>query len=243
MLTIKSSRIEARERMVPERDFNYLVGEHLIRYRFAEKIARGMVLDLGCGSGYGTQIMASQSQWSVGADISFQSVSYASKKYGARNAAYIVMDASRSSLRPKTFDVICAFEVIEHIRDHRKLLQEAEALLRDDGVFIISTPNKEKEHSDNPYHAVEFDCEEFKSLLEEFFGDVRLYGEVRKMSLIHNALRKADVFNLRKLLGDKIRNSVVQALKTTPFDRVTEEDFIITHDYARGHDIIGVCRK
>lgn len=247
MLNIKRnslSEIEVPERVVPERDCSYLVGEHRVRYLFARGFVEGQrVLDLGCGSGYGTNLLSQDASWAVGADISSEAVNYASEIYSAPNAVFVVSDACCLSFKPETFDIICAFEVIEHVEDQRGFLREAKRLLRSQGVLIVSTPNKKGDHSGNPYHVRELDSKEFKELLEEAFRSVKLYSEVRRTSLLYSILTKMDKFNFRKLLSEKARSSIVQALKTTPFDRATEKDFAIIQDYTKGHDLIGVCRK
>lgn len=236
--------IEPREMLVPDRDFGYLLGEHLVRYRFAKQFAPGeAALDIGCGSGYGTRLLAQDFSRSTGGDFSSETVHYAHQRYGASNTAFVVMDACHLPFRSEIFDLICAFEVIEHVQDCRGLLQEARRLLRDDGVLLVSTPNSKGCHAGNPYHVREFEGEEFKALLEESFSSVRLFGETRRVSLLYRILKALDIFNLREFLGEKTRSSIVKGLKTTPFEGVTEKDFDILEGYMKGHDFIGVCRK
>ena len=75
----------------------------------------------------------------------------------------------------RSFGLIVAFEVIEHLSDWRLLLSEARRLLHPDGVFLVSTPNKEY-YTDsrgasgpNPFHVHEFEFDEFQNALTEFF--------------------------------------------------------------------------
>ena len=65
--------------------------------------------------------------------------------------------------------------MIEHLDDWRALLSEGRRLLRPNGVFLVSTPNKEY-YTDsrgasgpNPFHTHEFEFDEFRSVLGEFF--------------------------------------------------------------------------
>ncbi len=77
--------------------------------------------------------------------------------------------------RGASFELITAFEVIEHLTDWRTLLAEARRLLHPSGVFLVSTPNKEYYTASrgsagpNPFHTHEFEFDEFRNVLAEFF--------------------------------------------------------------------------
>src|SRR5204863_8368309 len=80
-------------------------------------------------------------------------------------------------------DLVVAFEVIEHLDDWRGFLREARRALAPEGQFIVSTPNKlyysesRKQAGPNPFHVQEFEFEEFRSELGEFFPHVSLFLE------------------------------------------------------------------
>jgi hypothetical protein len=82
-----------------------------------------------------------------------------------------------------SFDLIVAFEVIEHLEDWRGLLMEARRLLASGGQFIVSTPNRlyytESRGAEgaNPFHVHEFDFEEFRTELSAVFPHVALFLE------------------------------------------------------------------
>ena len=71
--------------------------------------------------------------------------------------------------------MITAFEVIEHLHDWRALLSESRRLLHPAGIFLVSTPNKEYytesrgSSGPNPFHTHEFEFDEFRDALAEFF--------------------------------------------------------------------------
>jgi SAM-dependent methyltransferase len=82
--------------------------------------------------------------------------------------------------RNGTFDLVVAFEVIEHLTDWQALLRESRRVLRDDGLMIVSTPNRayytesRGTEGPNPYHVHEFEFTEFREALLEFFPQVSI---------------------------------------------------------------------
>ena len=72
----------------------------------------------------------------------------------------------------RAFDLIVSFETIEHVRDPDALLDELQRVLADDGLLIVSTPNKHQYLVDNEFHEREFLHEEFVALLEARFASV-----------------------------------------------------------------------
>ena len=58
------------------------------------------------------------------------------------NVTFVQASVAETGLAPESFDLIVAFEVIEHLKDWRVLLAEARRLLTADGVFLVSTPNR-----------------------------------------------------------------------------------------------------
>jgi uncharacterized coiled-coil protein SlyX len=79
------------------------------------------------------------------------------------------------------FDVIICFEGIEHVEEHEKLLSEVKRLLKKNGLFIISSPNK-KTYSDdpayiNPFHKKELYFTDFRDLLNKYFRNLLFFGQ------------------------------------------------------------------
>ena len=167
------------ERVVPGQVNDDLWAEHVSRYAFAARCAAGAsVLDIGCGAGYGTFELAQSGRSAVGIDISLEAVAYSRAHYGQPNLSFVAASAAAVPFADSSFELVTGFEVIEHLADWRGLLGEARRVLRPEGVFLVSTPNKlyytESRGADgpNPFHTHEFEFAEFQAALAEFFPRV-----------------------------------------------------------------------
>jgi 2-polyprenyl-3-methyl-5-hydroxy-6-metoxy-1,4-benzoquinol methylase len=159
--------------------------EHCSRYYFAVPYIRSkIVLDIACGNGYGTYIMAkNRARFVIGVDISQEAITTARRNFSDVNMNFKLMDAAKTDFVDKAFNVVTSFETIEHIPDYIRFLMEIRRLIKDNGVLLISTPNslitiKRNGKPDNPYHAKEFTPDEFYRLLSGYFRFVRLYGQI-----------------------------------------------------------------
>jgi SAM-dependent methyltransferase len=110
----------------------------------------------------------------VGIDNSAESIEYCKKNYKKDNLEFKTEDCEKINL-DDIFDVVISFEAIEHLKNQDSFVSEVKRLLKDDGVFIVSTPNKETYPSGNPYHFREFTESEFKSFLGKYFSNVTIF--------------------------------------------------------------------
>jgi len=174
---------EDGERFLPWMKDPIINYEHLHRYGFAQKFVEGKkVLDLACGEGYGSVILAEKAEEVVGIDISEVVIEHASVKYVKDNVKFIKSSMTEVAVeKSKFFDVIICFEALEHIAKQNKAVVEVKRLLRDNGLFIVSMPNKyvysDKPKYKNPWHKKELYFEEFKDLLKGSFNNVVFYGQ------------------------------------------------------------------
>lgn len=158
--------------------------QHFSRYKFASQFVKNKkVLDFGCGSGYGSALLAGAAAHVTGVDISQEAIDHARDHYQKENNKFFTADVVDAKLlESDSFDVVVSFEVIEHLPDRGRYLREACRLLKPGGVFIVSTPNKKYsspglEKPSNPYHVIEFYLKDFKDLLSEHFGKIEIHGQ------------------------------------------------------------------
>jgi len=141
------------------------------------------VLDAGCGAGYGSAELARSAAAVIGVDVAVEAVEFARQNYQGDNLSFEQASCTALPFADGAFDLIVAFEVIEHLEDWRGFLQEALRVLAPTGQFIVSTPNKlyytESRGAEgaNPFHVHEFEFEEFRGELQAVFPHVSLFLE------------------------------------------------------------------
>lgn len=228
--------------------------EHLSLYDFAKQfVLKKKVLDLGCGTGYGTFFLSNVVENIVGIDISVDAINRARENFKSQNLIYKVMDTHQLEFDNKLFDAIISFEVFEHLKDQNKVLEEVKRVLKSDGIFILSTPNKIYSKGKNPYHIKEFFKNELEIILTTYFKKVELYGqsksgkirEIYKGNKFKNIMAKVDFLKLRNiLLKGKIRKTIYNLFGFNVEEDIKISDFIISKDdVEKANTLIGVCKK
>ncbi|MEW6425530.1 MAG: class I SAM-dependent methyltransferase [Bacillota bacterium] len=162
------------ERVVPGKTPENVYVEHVARYNFALAYVKGKtVLDVACGTGYGTAILASEAGSVVGIDLDRETIAYARQNYPHPEVTYLLGDILRLPLPDESVEVVACFETIEHVADDRKCLQELRRVLQPGGICLLSTPNRAvfspgKTLTDQPgniFHHREYTLDEFRDLL------------------------------------------------------------------------------
>lgn len=112
--------------------------EHLFRYKLARDQKWSKIVEVGCGTGYGSAVLASDAKITA-FDISKQAISYAVKVHPGPD--YVVGSATALPLSDESVDTIVSFEVIEHLTEPEEFLDECKRVLRKDGAIMLSSPN------------------------------------------------------------------------------------------------------
>lgn len=146
---------------------------HFKVYRFASQFCKGKdVLDVGCGTGYGSSYLAASARSVAGIDISRTAVRYARRRYRDSQARFLCMNAESLRFPNRSFDFLISTENFEHLGDQRASLREASRVLRDDGMLLLATPNHEMFTAvENPYHTHELQFEELVDMVSGFFSE------------------------------------------------------------------------
>lgn len=182
------------ERVVLGKSPAFLEVAHIARYQFASTLVKDkVVVDLGCGSGYGSKILAEAGASQViGIDIDPEAIAFCQKEYTNPNLSFHTADAVqieiffKEKLPDLSPDVIVCFEVIEHLIRPLEVIGQLRQILKSGGKLIISTPNRDLssphrrywEEPQNQYHVREFARTEFsKMLTRQHFSVVGVYGQ------------------------------------------------------------------
>ncbi len=232
------------ERIVPEDTPAGVVALHLKRYDFARRYCGGAdVLDAGCGVGYGSAHLAEAAASVVGVDVSTEAIAYARAHYANPRTSFAVMDVTALEFPDESFDVVCSFETLEHVREPSQAVGEARRVLRAGGAYVVSTPRAERTclSPDNPFHEVEYSPTDFAALLRERFESVELYGQRRLETRRHRLLRRLDVLGLRRRFALLRRASALTGSR--PTTELTLGDIVIEPDALDdASEVVAVCR-
>jgi len=148
------------------------IARHRAAYEVAKRHAeRGRVLDLGCGSGYGTALLAGSEAHVVGLDRVLPD------RPSRRSGGYFLLGDLRAiPLAPRSFDLVVSFQVIEHLEDPTFYVDALAELLCPEGLALVTTPNVRMSDDVNPYHVHEYTADEFATCLGKRFGEVEMRG-------------------------------------------------------------------
>jgi ubiquinone/menaquinone biosynthesis C-methylase UbiE len=177
------------ERVIPGQVNDDLWSEHIARYAFARLYANGKrTLDSGCGTGYGSAELAQSAAEVTGVDIAPDAIGYARANYPIAGLRFLESPCTAVPFPVESFDLVVAFEVIEHLTDQRAFLDECARVLTREGLLIVSSPNKRyyaetrAATGPNPFHEHEFEADEFVRELQRVFPNVRLLLQNRAES-------------------------------------------------------------
>jgi SAM-dependent methyltransferase len=171
------------ERCVPWAPDVPVIYEHFHRYLWAAELVRGRrVLDLGSGEGFGSAILAQRASEVDGVDIDETAVEHSQRGYGGTGLTFTQGSVTDLSMfDAQSFDAVVAFEVIEHVAEHEQVLAEVRRVLREEGILIMSTPDRHRYSEEpgyqNPFHVRELSLQEFVALIGAQFRHCKLYGQ------------------------------------------------------------------
>ena len=221
---------------------NYWFRRHLAVYEWvAERCAGLHVIDMACGEGYGTQVLARRAARVTGVDANPDAHEHARLKY-ERSGVRFVRDLVEAYREP--CDAVVFLQTIEHVQDPAGVLGHFRSLLRPGGTVYVSTPNvltlapPGARKSDNPWHLREYRAEQFRALCEGSFDRVELLGvfHARKLKAHELAIRAGwDSLHERTGLTNAFYGRFVPA--------ISARDFALrTGPLDRALDFLAICR-
>ena len=172
---------------------------HAATYAFALSYVKGhRVLDLGCGTGYGTEVLAQVAAEVVGVDVSGEAIVHATARFAKENLEFRQIGRLPEQPLPfedGLFDVVTSFQVIEHIEAAGQYLDEVQRVLAPDGVFLCVTPDRthrllSRQKPWNEFHCTEYRPDELAALLGTRFTDVTVLGMTAPDHMIKHELRR-----------------------------------------------------
>ena len=167
------------ERYIPDLKEAQISYEHWHRYLYASYFVKDkVVLDIACGEGYGSDFLSNYAKKVIGVDIDENSINHAKSKYKKENLEFILGSFNRIPIEEEeVFDAVISFETINRIPENLQetFLIEIKRLLKKDGLFIVSIPNKL--FFDDFSNFVRLYIEDYKQILSKFFKKIKLVGQ------------------------------------------------------------------
>jgi SAM-dependent methyltransferase len=201
--------------------------EHYHRYLFARALVAGLdVLDVASGEGYGSALLAQVARSVVGVEYSEATVDCAADNFVRPNLRFVQGDARALPLADGCVDTVVSFETIEHFDRQDAFVREVRRVLRPDGMFIVSTPDRDvyspAGSAANPFHVHELSRIEFASLLRGTFQHVL-------------------VMHQRPLIGSALVGDAGSSVPPLVFDRRGETHFEACAGLPRAPYVIAVA--
>ncbi len=150
------------------------------RYAFAARYATaGRILDVACGTGYGSTMLSGISSLCVGVDVNVTALEQSVASSTGAKTGFVRADGCRLPFPDASFDLVVSMETIEHLEEPETFLQELARTAGTEARVVVSTPNREYKapwaRKLNPYHVREWSPGEFRALVGRHFNDVEMY--------------------------------------------------------------------
>lgn len=199
---------------------------HAAAYTRAGRIAEGKtVLDIGCNTGYGSEILSRTARSVVGVDVSAEAVRKAQQDYGDTGIDFQLTDGKRLPFPDGVFEMVVSCQVVEHVVNYDVYFGEIKRILSPTGIAVFTTPNAKMRLDPgmkpwNEFHVREFEHAALKTLMDQhfarsdiegLFAEDELYSiEKGRVTRARNAARQASGVEARSLRS--IAKRVVPAI-------------------------------
>ncbi len=179
-----SERLTVDEASAP----TVLAAHHVHRYELAAALCSGLrVLDLGCGVGYGSDILARGGAAQVeGVDVDPEAVETAERAFGSETVRFTRLDALERLRRivPGELDAVVSFEMLEHVPYAEAAIGVLRELAEAGVKVVASVPNSRTFKERNEYHLTDFGFDEAMEALGAIEGATMLYQHLAEGSII-----------------------------------------------------------
>jgi len=239
---------------------------HLFAYEFTKGMIQStdMVLDVGCGLGYGASILGKAAVHVLGLDTNATVVTEATQEYGRSDVLFRQYDGINIPTQDSYYDIVVAFHLLEHIKDDAVFVGELYRVLRPGGFLLLTTPNrvyrlKPGQRPWNQFHVREYDAQGLKDTLGKVFhpdniGMLGICGTPEVQEMEHRrvawALRDGPLSAIRRAIPDSVKAAISVVLGLFCHRSL---DFLVRHgvddfhtvaeNVTDGLDLMAMCRK
>lgn len=173
-------------------------------FKLDKNIKNKKILDIGSGLGFFLDVCEEYELTAEGCDINQNAVNYCN-----RNKLRSKVGKIDSSYKDDSFDVIFAFNLIEHLPHPKEFLLECKRILKDEGLLILETPTQ-----NSLFH-------KFARLGDKLTGYKLNYYGVNTNGHIHKfcdkTFRKLKDIGFEIILNEKINSPINEILGKTAY--------------------------
>jgi 2-polyprenyl-3-methyl-5-hydroxy-6-metoxy-1,4-benzoquinol methylase len=132
----------------------------------------GEVIDVGCGTGFGTHLLLRGANAVRAYEVDSETLKFAERVFSNGKMSFHYGNILKGI--PDKADFVIMIDVIEHIEQDQKALEAVKEMLKPNGVFICSTPNRLSRYRKSDNHIREYSPIELRELLEKVFSKVSI---------------------------------------------------------------------
>jgi SAM-dependent methyltransferase len=230
-------------------------------YYIAKEYVNGDLLEIGCGEGRGVGLLQGLVNSYNGIDKIGEVVNKLSVQYPQANFEQSIIPPMK--FPDQRFDSVISFQVIEHIKDDERYIEEISRVLKPGGVALLTTPNIKKSLSRNPWHIREYTAAELSDLCEPYFTKVEMLGITGndKVMQYYNQnkdsvkrLTRFDVLDLQYRLPafmlkipyeimNRLNRNKLQSSDNELVASITYNDYVISEDAAESLDLLAILTR
>lgn len=173
------------------------------------------ILDIGCGEGHFLNLAKGEGFEVVGIDFNKEAIKRAKKKFGLERVYPFTLEEFIENFPDEKFDVICAFQVIEHLENPLDFVLKLKKILKENGFFVFSIPNPERlrsrvkgireEWDFPPHHLTRWNNKSIHFLLKRTGFEILLRKDKDLFASVLDTLMQKIHFNLTKKISEKYR--------------------------------------
>jgi SAM-dependent methyltransferase len=224
---------------------NYWFRRHLVVYEWiAARVGGLRAIDMACGEGYGSDVLARSAAEVVGVDANPEAHEHARLRYRRPNLRF---ERDLVETFSEEADAVVFLQTVEHLSEPGAALEHLRSLVGEHGTVYLSTPNvltlapSGAPRSDNPWHVHEYRAGEFERLCRAHFASVGLFGlfHARRLRLHELALKLGwDAAHRRLGLTERFYERFTPAISASDFALRPRGQA----DLDRALDFVAVCR-
>jgi len=239
---------------------NVIYQRHKLAYMEAKKFMHGRVAELGCGEGYGINMLSPYVEEFHAFDKYAPDLTFIEN---VQNIKFHQMSFPPVAWEDSYYDVAVSFQVIEHIQDDRKFVSEIARILKKGGLLLLTTPNKPMSLTRNPWHIREYLKDELMNILQSAFSEVSIKGisgNEKVMDYFHKnresvrRILRWDILNLQYRLPaswlripydlfNRINRKKLLSADPDSVLALQSSDYFLTDDLSQSFDFFCIAKK